>query len=373
MIGYLLQGRYQIIQALSTGGFCQTYIAQDVYRPNNPTCVVKYLQSDSNHLEFQQIRQLFINEVQALRKLKRYCQVPRLLDQFEDQNKLYLVQEFIDGHPLHLELQPGQRWSESQVVQLLREILVILEFVHCHGLIHRDIKPSNLIRRKRDNRLVLIDFGSVKQTWVKEISQGKTNTATFGIPITIAIGTPGYMPLEQERGRPRRNSDIYALGMIGIQALTGVAPAQLLAEADTGELIWRHQANVSEFLASVLNKMVRYHFKDRYQSAIEALQALQPLARTRIKPPAIVISPVEETHTSSYFVESAPVPTYSGISTTLSFLLASNKYTLLIGIVIGVVSTMALVVGVYYYLQPPAPALRIQQYSINIESEKTAS
>jgi len=83
------------------------------------------------------------------------------------------------------------------------------------------------------------------------------------------------MPIEQERGRPRPNSDIYALGMIGIQALTGSNPTQLLENSDTGDLIWQHQAHVSAALASVLTKMVRYHFKDRYQTAAEALQALQ--------------------------------------------------------------------------------------------------
>jgi len=83
------------------------------------------------------------------------------------------------------------------------------------------------------------------------------------------------MPTEQERGRPRLNSDIYALGMIGIQALTGLNPRQLLEDVDTGEIIWQHQTWLTR-LARVSNKMVCYHFKDRYQSATEVLQALQP-------------------------------------------------------------------------------------------------
>ena len=74
-----------------------------------------------------------------------------------------LVQEFIEGHTLSEELIPGQRWSESQVIQLLQEVLGILEFVHHQGVIHRDIKPDNIIRRSSDHKLVLVDFGAVKQ------------------------------------------------------------------------------------------------------------------------------------------------------------------------------------------------------------------
>ena len=227
MLGKLLQGRYQVFEVISVGQFCHTYLAQDTSLPNCPTCVVKHFKPATNDPDsLETLRELFTREAQALKKLGNHDQVPQLLAHFEDNLEFYLVQEFIAGHPLSTELLPGQRWSESQVVQLLQEVLNVLEFVHRHGLIHRDIKPSNLIRRELDNRLVLIDFDSVKQAWMQVVTaQGQTNaTFAIGIPATIAIGTPGYMPTEQGRGRPRLNSDIYALGMIGIQALTGLHP-----------------------------------------------------------------------------------------------------------------------------------------------------
>ncbi len=281
MLGRLLDGRYQVFQLLGAGGFCQTYLAENTCQPGNPTCVVKHLLPTSDRVDsLQKQRLLLTREAQALQKLGDYDQVPQLYAHFEENNEFYLVQEFIEGHLLSAELLPGYCWSESQVVHLLQEVLGILEFVHSHRLIHRDIKPTNLIRRKQDNRLVLIDFGSVKQAWTQVVTtQGQTSTSLAqGIPATIAIGTPGYMPSEQERGRPRPNSDIYALGMVGIQALTGRAPTQLLEDSDTGEIIWQHQAQISSVMACVLNKMVRSHFKDRYQSATEALQAVQQLA-----------------------------------------------------------------------------------------------
>ena len=272
MIGTLLDQRYQVIQILGQGGFGHTYIAEDTRRPGNPTCVVKHLKPATSDPEFlETARRLFNSEAETLEKLGTHDQIPRLLAYFEENKKFYLVQEFIAGHQLTAELPPGQRCSESQVLQLLCEVLSILEFVHGNGVIHRDLKPDNLIRRSSDNKLVLVDFGAVKQVQMYSIITQEP------IKETVAIGTPGYMPSEQGQGRPRPSSDIYALGMIGIQALTGLSPRQLSEDSETGEMIWRDYAQVSDGLAAVLTKMTRHYFKYRYQSATEVLQALQQL------------------------------------------------------------------------------------------------
>ena len=391
MLGKLLEGRYQVVQVLSAGGFCQTYLAQDTYIPSHPTCVVKHLQPASNDSgALQTLRWLFTGEAQALKKLGNHNQIPQLLAHFEENEEFYLVQEFIEGHPLNAELQPGRGWSESQVIQLLQEVLGILEFVHSHGLIHRDIKPSNLIRRQQDNRLVLIDFGSVKQAWTQVVTvQGKTfTTFAIGLPATMTIGTPGYMPSEQKRGRPRLNSDIYALGMIGIQALTGLHPTQLPEDSDTDEIVWQHQASVSPELACVLNNMVLYHFKDRYQSATEALQALQPLAELYLPLPQQSVSKQPSTQqeasqpsgTTTLGPKALPskldtIPVLRGNSSEpqvgshrsdTSVPTFRNKPTLLIEIGIGVVAALALTVGIYYSVRSPAPASKLQKYPVSI-------
>lgn len=278
MIGNLLDQRYQVVKVLGQGGFGHTYIAKDTRRPGNPTCVVKLLRPAISDPDFLQIaRRLFNSEAETLEKLGNHDQIPRLLAYFEEQEEFYLVQEFIDGHPLSAELAPGQRWSESQVIQFLQEVLSILEFVHGNGVIHRDLKPDNLIRRSVDNKLVLVDFGAVKQVKMQSLVALEPIKALEPIEQTVAIGTPGYMPSEQGQGRPRPSSDIYALGMIGIQALTGLNPMHLAEDIETGEIIWRHQAQVSDNLAFILDKMVRHYFKHRYQSATEALQALDSL------------------------------------------------------------------------------------------------
>ncbi|HEY9901381.1 MAG TPA: protein kinase [Candidatus Sericytochromatia bacterium] len=272
MLGKLLDRRYQVTQVLGAGGFGRTYLAQDTRRPGNPICVVKQLKpatSDPNFLEAA--RRLFNSEAETLEQLGNHSHIPRLLAYFEEDQEFYLVQEFIEGHTLSQELQPGQRWEESRVIELLQEVLSILEFVHQHGVIHRDIKPDNIIRRKSDNKLVLVDFGAVKQIRTQLASvYGQANN-------TIAIGTPGYMASEQALGQPRPSSDIYALGIIGIQALTGLPPISFQEDLSTGEILWQHLVQVSRGMETVLSKMVRYHFKDRYQSAAEALEALQQL------------------------------------------------------------------------------------------------
>ncbi|HEY9636542.1 MAG TPA: protein kinase [Coleofasciculaceae cyanobacterium] len=272
MLGKLLDRRYQVTQVLGAGGFGRTYLAQDTRRPGNPICVVKQLKPLSNEPSFlETARRLFNSEAETLEKLGNHDQIPRLLAYFEEDQEFYLVQEFIEGHTFSQELQPGQRWDENRVIALLQEVLKILEFVHFHGVIHRDVKPDNLIRRNSDNKLVLVDFGAVKQIRTQfAATQG-------GASNTIAVGTPGYMSSEQAIGQPRPSSDIYSLGIIGIQALTGLMPVSFQEDLSTGEILWEHLVSVSRGLTTILSKMVRYHFKDRYQSTAEVLQALQLL------------------------------------------------------------------------------------------------
>ncbi|MFQ4144244.1 serine/threonine-protein kinase [Chlorogloeopsis sp. ULAP02] len=280
MIGKLLDHRYQVMQVLATGGFGETYIAQDTKRPGNPICVVKHLKPISAAPSlFDTAKRLFESEAETLEKLGNHDQIPRLLAYFDENQEFYLVQEFIEGHSLSDEMMSSENWTEGEVIDLLTEILNILDFVHSHGVIHRDIKPDNIIRRASDKKLVLLDFGAVKK--LRTPSEYATQTSIINaagyFSATVAIGTPGYMPTEQGQGKPRPNSDIYALGIIAIQALTGVAPVEMQEDPQTGEILWQHLVPISRDLAAILSKMVRYHFKDRYQSAKEALEALQAI------------------------------------------------------------------------------------------------
>jgi serine/threonine protein kinase len=271
MLGQVLGGRYRVLRVLGAGSFGQTFLAEDTHRPDLPKCVVKYLKPTAKDISFLPIaRDLFAREAIVLEKLGHHEQIPRLLAYFEQDQEFFLVQEFIEGQVLSAELKQDPPGNEAQVVRLLQDVLPILEFVHQCGVIHRDVKPDNLIRRWPDGKLVLIDFGAVKQV---QVSLEARSTST------IAIGTPGYMPPEQSQGRPRPNSDLYALGVIGIQILTGLLPAQLQRD-ERGEIDWVQQTQTSRGLVSILNKMVCYYFQDRYQTATEVLQALDRLTHS---------------------------------------------------------------------------------------------
>ncbi|MEM7553714.1 MAG: Ycf66 family protein [Cyanobacteria bacterium P01_A01_bin.84] len=273
MLGKLLDGRYQVIKILSAGGFGQTYVVEDTRRPGNPQCVLKQLKPlSSDPYYLQTARRLFNSEAEILETLGNHDQIPRLLAYFEENEEFFLVQELVVGHPLSTEINEGQSWNESQVMQTLEDVLSILEFVHSYGVIHRDIKPDNLIRRDSDGKLVLIDFGAVKQIRT-QIAESEAEVSA-----TIAIGTHGYMSAEQAQGKPRLNSDLYALGMIAIQVLTGKLPSSLPENPQTGEIIWRDQVQLSPELTAILQKMVCYHWRDRYQSVKEVQHDLRQIS-----------------------------------------------------------------------------------------------
>ncbi|NER37510.1 MAG: CHAT domain-containing protein [Oscillatoria sp. SIO1A7] len=294
-LGSILAGRYRIISELGCGGFGSTYLAEDKQRPGRPKCVVKQLRPlmrDQSSL--QTIKRLFKAEAEVLERLgKLHDQIPQLLAYFQEDQELYLVEEFIEGFDLSKELLPGKKWPESDVVNLLQNVLVILDFIHRSRVIHRDVKPNNLIRRQQDGKLVLIDFGAVKQIVI--------NSEFTQTDKTIAIGTMGYTPPEQIGGKPRFCSDIYAVGMIAIQALTGVRPSALPENPKTKEVTWRQQAEVNPKLARILDKMVRYDFRERYQSAAEVLQDLKPLVKYML--PSATAMP---TAMSTYIGKSRP-------------------------------------------------------------------
>lgn len=271
-----LGGRYHVIEKLGVGGFGQTFLARDMHLPGHPQCVVKKLKpqvSDDDEEGLQTARRLFQTEAQVLYRLGNHEQIPRLLAHFEENQEFYLAQEYIQGQPLSKEIDSHLTWSQEKVLSLLQDILQVLTFVHQQHVIHRDIKPANLIRRAADGRIVLIDFGAVKQVRCESLNPetGLTN-------VTISIGTKGYMPNEQLAGKPRYSSDVYAVGIIGIQLLTGIHPKHIKEDSDTGELNWRKYAKqISPEFGEILDKMVRYDFRDRYATAEETLLAFQSL------------------------------------------------------------------------------------------------
>ncbi len=273
--GKLLRDRYRIVKVLGAGGFGETYLAEDTQRPGYPACVVKQLKIASDNPRAHHLAQrLFTDEAATLEKLGEHDQIPRLLAYFEDNYAFYLVQEMIDGELLRDRLSQRRPMSQRAVVRLMLDLLPVIQFVHEYGVIHRDIKPSNIIYRSRDRRYVLIDFGAVK---VKQISNRLVETDAR-LTSTVGIGTHGYMPSEQSAGLPNRSSDLYALGVTCIEALTGLPPHAIKRSA-TGEMVWAYKVeNLNPRLEHILRQMVRYDFNARYPQASLVLQALKQIS-----------------------------------------------------------------------------------------------
>lgn len=281
--GDIVGGRYEIIQRLGRGGFGTTYTAYDNRQTGNlDVLVVKQIRLAPVHAEAERdpdyIDRLEL-EANTLRNLNHPC-IPRFLNSFSEDEYFYIVQEHIEGHNLAQEICPGSPVQETQAVGILTEILEILQFVHNNNVIHRDVKPANIIRRHRDNRLFLIDFGAVK-----EIATEHTNAS--GITLTRIIQSIGYTPAEQIAGYPRLNSDIFALGITLMRAVTGFSVDAIhnsngLPSRDSYcNYVWEDYApHINSQLREIISKMIKYDFRDRYQCVDEALEALAEYSRS---------------------------------------------------------------------------------------------
>jgi serine/threonine-protein kinase len=265
-----LRDRYRVLKALGQGGFGATFLAKDESLPGHPPCVIKQLRpaTTGSHI-IPMARELFEREARTLGKIGNHPQVPRLLDYFEDNQQFYLVQEYISGSTIQQEIKRSGPLSEAGVKQFLSEILPLLQYIHSNQVIHRDIKPANLIRRDQDGRLVLIDFGAVKNQ-VNPVANASDQTALTN----FAIGTPGFAPPEQMALRPVYASDIYAVGVTCIYLLTAKSPKDLDYNPSTGEMVWQKYVQVSVHFAEVLKKMLEASVRHRYQSSTDIMRAL---------------------------------------------------------------------------------------------------
>lgn len=280
MIGHLLTGRYLILKTLGAGGFSETYLARDKYLPHHPLCVVKCLQlSSSSAITLETAQRLFETEARILDQLgQNHGQIPTLFAYCHEQDQVYQVQEYIDGESLRGWVTQSRRLVPQAAIELLLEVLPVLDYIHSQRVIHRDIKPSNLIRRRSDGKIVLIDFGAACF-----LPETDSNTKPESEDTPLAIGTPGYMPDEQHLGMSQLNSDLYALGILVIQLLTGIHPQQFQQDVISGELNWQThlpESSIDPNLAAILDQMIRSHPNHRYQEASDVIAALQTLPST---------------------------------------------------------------------------------------------
>jgi eukaryotic-like serine/threonine-protein kinase len=276
MLGNKIHAQYDITKFLGLGRFGETYLAKSKDLPGQPLCVLRRFRPP-DHQPFSLVKKSFETQGELLYQLGQHDQIPRLLAKLEDGENLYLVQEYIEGELLSKELLPGKIWSQQQVIDLLQDVLGILEFVHHQNLIHRDINPQNLIRRWRDGKFVLLGCSGIKDLaaiWAQPADEQPSEL----------VGTPGYIPFEQEEDDAQFNTDIYALGIIAIQALTGQVATTIERHPESYQLTWKHLTKANLRLVEIIDRMVRPDYRNRYQVAREVLDDLRKFQQIQIKP-----------------------------------------------------------------------------------------
>nr|WP_308796551.1 serine/threonine-protein kinase [Tolypothrix sp. FACHB-123] len=306
-----------MIRLLGEGGFGKTYEARDTDKMDEPCVIKQFFPQVEGTAALDKATELFKQEAKRLYELGEHPQIPRLIAYFEQDKRLYLVQEFIDGQNLLEELQQQGRFSEEKIIQLLNDLLPVLQFIHKRGVIHRDIKPENIMRRQKDGKLILIDFGVSKQAIGSIIGQ-----------VGTTVGTPGYAPLEQMRGQVFPASDLYSLGVTCIRLLTGCLPKtdgyDELYDALKGQWIWTKYLpsvkGINSILGKILDNLLQDYVKERYQSAEQVIAVLK-IQNTPDKPRT---TPSVPPH---YRVQVCPnIPTIGVDYTKLENLLSARRW-----------------------------------------------
>ncbi|NJS13170.1 MAG: serine/threonine protein kinase, partial [Microcoleus sp. CSU_2_2] len=289
----ILSGRYLPARLLGQGGFGAAFLARDRYTPAMRQCVAKLLQPSVSltPAQLKIAQNLFEREAAVLEELgNEHPQIPSLLAFFEltvpslqpgkNDQFFYLVQEFIDGENLEDELAIKGKFSEAEIMEVLREILKVLDFVHSRGSIHRDIKPANIMRGN-NGRLYLLDFGAVKQV-TQTAGTSKASTGIYSL---------GYAPPEQMSGQEvYPATDLYALAVTCITLLSGLQPTELF-DSYRNEWNWHSRVQVSSRLTQVLDRMLLSAPSQRFQSATEVEEALKSAPQPHSQQPTVVVTP----------------------------------------------------------------------------------
>jgi serine/threonine protein kinase len=274
-LGTLLQQRYRVTKVLGQGGFGRTYLSQDTGCFDEMCVLKEFSPNDRGRDALKKSKELFQREAQVLYQIN-HPQIPKFRANFEEQKRLFLVQEYAEGKTvaktLSDRLKNNQTFNEAEAVEFLQNMLPVLSHIHAMGIIHRDISPDNIIFRDRDKLPVLIDFGVVKAGVTQlevstQIHQGTT------------VGKAGYAPGEQlQTGEAYANSDLYALAVTVVVMMTGRKPESLI---DKSTMTWKwHQwvPALTPWFAKILNKMLSRMPNSRYQSANEVAQALRSVS-----------------------------------------------------------------------------------------------
>jgi serine/threonine-protein kinase len=255
-------GSYQVLRTLGRGGMGTTYLVWDKTKKIQGAPLLLVLKEmNASMVRIAKARELFEREARILKSLE-HPGIPKYYDFFVENNRKYLVMELIHGHNLEQLIYQRGPLNPEKAIEWMIQVCQILSYLHNlqPPLVHRDVKPANLILRNLDGRLMLLDFGAVKE---------------LGTSLETRIGVEGYSAPEQYRGKPCPQSDIYGVGATTIFLVTGKAPMQYYRyQGSKYEFDIPSIPNLTPELGQVIAKACQPEHRDRYQTAQELSAAL---------------------------------------------------------------------------------------------------
>lgn len=253
---------YQVLRTLGQGGMGTTYLAWDsggVTTSHPKLLVLKQMNADM--AKIAKARELFQREADTL-GLLNHPGIPKYYDFFIEDKKKYLAMELIHGQDLEKYVYRKGPVTVNQAIEWMIQTCEIVDYLHGQNppLIHRDIKPANLMVRNSNNRIVVLDFGAVKE---------------IGTAPGTRIGAEGYCAPEQERGQPLTQSDLYAIGPTLIFLLTGENPFKFYRQQKRSfRFDVTKVPTITPKLKELIDKVTEPLPRDRYQTAKEVAAAL---------------------------------------------------------------------------------------------------
>ncbi len=253
---------YQVLRTLGQGGMGTTYLAWDaagLIAGIPQLLVLKQMNADM--LRIAKAQELFEREAHTLKSLN-HPGIPKYYDFFVEDGKKYLAMELIHGQDLEKRVYTTGPVTPNQAIAWMIQTCDILDYLHSQEspLIHRDIKPANLMVRNFNNRIVVLDFGAVKE---------------IGTAPGTRIGAEGYCAPEQERGQPLTQSDLYAIGPTLIFLLTGENPFKYYRQRGRNfRFDVAKVPTINSQLRDVIDRVTEPLPRDRYQTAKHLAAAL---------------------------------------------------------------------------------------------------
>ena len=258
--------RYRLVRYLGEKNGVKTYLARNIQekKPNSSLLIVKQaiLAHSPRHLVQIKLNRLQ-QEITKLQQLSLIKGIDSVLEKSEKE-ELYYIRNYVEGISLTKKLNQQKLFPPEKAILLLKKILTRLNLIHQQGLIHRNLKPSNIIVSKDDRAVYLVDIGILQS--VDESSEH------YHKYISIR------KPPEQIVGRPTPSSDIYALGIITIEMLTGLSIQEISLDPLFEQETWQDRLSTDPALILIIERMICLDVEKRYQSTEEVLQDLERLS-----------------------------------------------------------------------------------------------